>query len=264
MKGLPQINRFLTALCSYAIPVLFVVFSSCEKDTLDNGIEGTDAFLSASLLTTQPYENCETQCIAEGSETYYFITDSFSESNGQQRTISYKAYNTETHFVVEATYDLNNANTEAQIEISIDGNVESFTDVPQESTVSSSFELPAEWMGCDNIDFSIIANFNNGQANQNSQNSRRGNVQNNSVNAAAQNDLESGDLSYSLIPVCPPCEESFTWEDNQDGSYTFRYMSTESLEDAEVKFTCPHIKGSEALVKGYEALDGKIYDVNPG
>lgn len=256
MKGFPQIDRFVTAVCSYSIPVLMVVFSSCQNDVLENDLTDTNALMSASLLTFQPFEDCQLQCIEEGSETYYAESGSLSESNGQQRTISYIYYNTETHFVVEATYQQNNSNTKANIDISINGTKESFSDVTQGSTASSSIELPEGWLACDIMEFSIIANFNNGQANPNSQNSRGGSIKNNSVNPA-QNDLESGSLSYSLIGVCPPCEESFSYKENQDGSYTFTYISTESIEGAEVKLTCPHIAD-------FEAVDGKQYEVNPG
>ncbi len=55
---------------------------------------------------------------------------------------------------------------------------------------------------------------------------------------------------------CDGCDESFSYLENEDGSYTFTYLSEVSLTDANVKFTCPHIKG-------FTVEDGKTYTENP-
>jgi hypothetical protein len=259
MKRFPQIDRFFTAVCSFSILALFVLLTSCEKDSLNDDTYRVKALKldTASLRTLiTTYDDCSSVCIEEGSETFYAKSDSQSEPNGQQRTISYNAYNTEYEFVVEATYEDNNTATDANINIIIKGVTYPFNHVAKGTTISQSIGL-GEWQACDVIDFSINAKFNNGQTNTNNQNSNKNGNSNSNPNAA-QNDIDFNELSYSLIGVCSStCDESFSYEDNQDGSYTFHYISSEDLEGAEVKFTCPHITD-------FVILDGKDYEVNPG
>lgn len=243
MKRFPQIDRFFTAVCSFTILALFVLLTSCEKETLDDSSRIKASKLStASLKTLIAYDDdCSSVCIEEGSETYYVQSGSQSETEGANtKVISYNAYNTETHFIVEVNFDQNQANSKANITIDIEGDSEQFGDVVKGSTISHSIELTDGWQACDEINFSIHTSFNQGNG--------RGN---------SQNDIDFVNLSYSLIGICSSsCEESFSYG-NEDVIYTFTYKSSEDLENAEVKFTCPHITG-------YEALDGKTYSVNPG
>ncbi len=44
-------------------------------------------------------------------------------------------------------------------------------------------------------------------------------------------------LDYTLQKICEGCEESFTYVDNNDGSYTFTYIPEEDVEDAALVFT---------------------------
>ena len=260
MKRFPQIDRFFTAVCSYTILALLILLTSCEKDSFQDDTSRVKASKvnSAFLKTFIDYQDdCSSLCIEEGSETYYVKSDSQSEPNGQYRTISYNAYNTETQFVVEATYEDNNTSVDANINIIINNIVYPFPDVEKGSTVIKSISLSEGWLACEQIEFSVNANLNNGQPNVNNQNGNKNTTQNSNPNAT-QNDIEFGTLSYSLIGVCSStCEESFSYQDNQDGSYTFSYISSEDLENADVKFTCPHITG-------YQVLDDKTYSVNPG
>lgn len=59
------------------------------------------------------------------------------------------------------------------------------------------------------------------------------------------------------VTECGGCDESFSYVQNQDGSYTFTYQSEVDLDNAEFKFTSPH-------VAEITSEDGKIYTVNPG
>lgn len=260
MKRFPQIDRFFTAVCSFTILALLILLTSCEKESLNDDFTRVKAsnLSTASLKTLLVYDDCSSSCIEEDVETYYVQSGSLSETNGQQKTISYNAYNTGTHFFVEATYEDNNTNVKANINIIIGSSVAvPFDDVLKGATVSHSVALPDGWQACDQIEFSINANFNNSQPNANNQNGNNNSSQNSNPNVT-QYDIDFGILSYSLIGICSStCEESFSYEDNQDGSYTFTYISNEYLENAEVKFTCSHIIE-------FEALDEKIYDVNPG
>ena len=259
MKRFPQIDRFFTAICSFTILALSVLLTSCEKDSLQDDSLRIKAqkIETAALRTLSTYNDCETNCIEEGSETYYATSGSQSETTGQHRTISYNAYNTEEDFVVEATYVDNNTGTKANINIVINNVVYTFSDVEKGSTVSESISLTEGWQACDEIFFSVNANFNNGQSNTNNQNTNKNSNGNSNPNAT-QNDIDFGTLSYFLIGICSStCDESFSYEHNQDGSYTLTYISSEDLENAEVKFTCPHITD-------FIAEDGKTYSVNPG
>lgn len=61
-----------------------------------------------------------------------------------------------------------------------------------------------------------------------------------SYNFRAQ--IGSGGFDYvSTITVveCEDCEESFTYDDNEDGSYTFTYVPAEDMTGANVTFTFP-------------------------
>jgi len=48
-----------------------------------------------------------------------------------------------------------------------------------------------------------------------------------------------GQTTYNLFDICKPvgCEESFSYVDNEDGSYTFKYTPAEDMTDAELVFT---------------------------
>lgn len=256
MKRLPQIDRFFTAVCSFLILATFVLLSSCEKDSLQDDLSRINAsnLSKASLVAQINYDeqlnydditNCSSACIEEGSKIYYLKSDSKSDESGQSgntKTISYNAYNTETQFIVEVNFAQNQASSKANITIDIGGDSEQFSNVEDGEMVSHAIELSEGWQGCAPINFSVHASFNQGQGKGNN-----------------QNDINFDNVSYSLISVCSSsCDESFSYEYNQeDGSYTFHYVSSEDLENAEVKFTCPHITG-------FEAMDGKEYHVNPG
>jgi len=246
MKRFPQIDRFFTALCSFLILALFVLLSSCEKESLQDDASRikVQKLETASLRILMSYNDCSSSCIIEGSETYYAKSDSKTVSTGNTnvngkgntntKNVSYKAYNTETEFIVEVYYEITEGNSNAHAKITIynDDDSEYFGEVASGSMVSHAFNLPNGWKSCDLFSFNILQE-------------------------ELGDDIQFSD-SYSLIEVCSSsCDESFNYIQNEDGSYTFTYVSNEDLEDAEVKFTCPHIKG-------FEALDDKEYIVNPG
>ena len=124
------------------------------------------------------------------------------------------------------------SNAKADITVEIEGNIAQMEEVQSGTVVRHSINLPEGWQACDMVSFSVLQE-------------------------ALGSPIEFND-SYSLIGVCPSgCDESFNYDENEDGSYTFTYLSSEDLYDAEIKFTCPHIKG-------FETQDGKEYSVNPG
>lgn len=63
--------------------------------------------------------------------------------------------------------------------------------------------------------------------------------------------IGSGGFNYfSTLDVvdCSECEESFSYSENEDGSYTFSYTTEEDVEDAEVVFTF----AQGTVVSGYD------------
>ena len=236
MKRFPQIDRFFTAVCSFTILALLILLSSCEKETLDDASRiKASKVTTASLKTLLVYDDCSSVCIENGNETYYKKNDSKTGSSGPNtKEVSYNAYNTETQFIVEVTYNViaGTSNAKADITIDIDGDSNLLSEVIKGTTVSHSIDLPEGWQACDVVNFKI--------------------------HQEALGSAIDFDESYSLIGVCSSgCDESFGYNNNEDGSYTFTYASSEELEYAEIKFTCPHIIS-------FESLDGKTYSVNPG
>jgi len=237
MKRFPQIDRFFTALFSFLILALFVLLSSCEKESLQDDASRikVQKYEAASLRTMLAYDDCATSCIEEGNEAYYFKSDSQAGSIGRNaKSVGYIAYNTENQFIVEVLYEITSgtSNAKADITVEIEGNIAQMEEVQSGTVVRHSINLPEGWQACDMVSFSVLQE-------------------------ALGSPIEFND-SYSLIGVCPSgCDESFNYDENEDGSYTFTYLSSEDLYDAEIKFTCPHIKG-------FETQDGKEYSINPG
>ena len=247
MKKAPQISRFLI----HCIIISTVFFSCQTEELLDTQTsenyqrrvlqiptkENSTIFsvVTSSNLVLEDYTDCNSVCIEEGSETYYKKTGSDTGSAGpNSKLVSYEAYNTETQFVVNVTFSITSgsSNTHSDITINNNGDEVVIENVPSGSTVSHMIDLPENWQACDEIPFSILQ--------------------------AGLSTNITFDETYALIGVCDDgCDESFSYKDNQDGSYTFTYISAEDLDEAEVKFTCPHIVS-------FEALDGKTYSVNPG
>jgi len=213
------------------------LLSSCEKESLQDDASRikVQKYETASLRTMLAYDDCATSCIEEGSEAYYFKSDSQAGSNGRNaKSVGYIAYNTENQFIVEGLYEITSgtSNAKADITIESEGNIAEMEEVQSGTVVSHSINLPEGWQACDMVNFSVLQE-------------------------ALGSPIEFND-SYSLIGVCSSgCDESFSYVENEDGSYTFTYVNSEDLDNAEAKFTCPHIKG-------YEAKDGKEYSVNPG
>ncbi len=225
MNYLNQINRnkFIYTILLSA----FFVFTSCEQESM----EGEIVNLEKTLFLTEA--DCATDCLdpegpyVAGSD---LVNQTWGGKGKHEKTVSYTAYNTPTHFIIEVYYERNNDNTSDLIRaIALDETQEEL-DVESGSTTVFEFDLPNNWEACDIVDFDIRQE---GQG--------------------SPIDL-SGD--YSLFSFCG-CEEDFYYEENADGSYTFIYTADENLGNAEVKFTTPHITD-------FEALDGKEYTSNPG
>ncbi|MCR8669482.1 hypothetical protein NO995_17490 [Aestuariibaculum sp. M13] len=220
-------------------------FFACQQEDLSseelltaNAKASTSLVSETSTATLKEYsDDCSSMCIEEGSNTYYKKSGLESKTSGNSKNtkeVSYDVYNTETQLIINVYYNIvsGNSNAQADITINIDGN-EKFEESISSGSMSTHFiNLPLDWKACQEIPFTIFQK--------------------------GLNDDVLIESSYSLIGICQDtCEESFSYEANDDGSYTFTYMSPEDVTDAEIKFTCPHITD-------FAALDGKEYTVNPG
>jgi len=110
-----------------------------------------------------------------------------------------------------------------------------------EGTITISRTLPAGWQACD-----IITE----QWRQ----------------TGTGTDIDLGDVSYNLIGECSEgcdAEKLLIETENENQNVTFTYNASEPLTGATVVFTFPQIIGFDLNEDGkYEALDGKVYDVN--
>jgi hypothetical protein len=164
--------------------------------------------------------DCEVDCIVPGSGDYFVKTGTKTGAAGpNNKSVTYRAYNTETDFVVEVDFRITsgNAKTKSEITIIIDGNEKVISDVPSGGTATHSIPLPNGWMACDLVEFSI---------------------------------RETGlsmpitwSETYTLFAVCPTetdsdCVEAFSYVDNgDDAPYTFKYTPSEDMTDVLVEFT---------------------------
>lgn len=100
---------------------------------------------------------CATDCFPSGGP--YLIKDGSKTVNAgiNSKEMSYKAYNTETVFVVEATYYVTEGNSkvDARITISINSNEILFDKVASGSTVTHFVYLDPNWQACDQMNYSI-------------------------------------------------------------------------------------------------------------
>ena len=135
---------------------------------------------------------------------------------------------------MEVIYNITsgNSNAEADITIMVNGVSTFYTGISKGTKLSHIVPLDRNWRSCENISLSIL---------------QEGLAQPLTFNA-----------NYSLVGMCSnSCEESFSYKSNDDQSYTFEYIPSEDITGAEIKFTCPHISD-------FDALDSKVYSVNPG
>lgn len=154
------------------LPFLTILFlASCGMENMTDmqpDLENSGGLLAKNidtdLLNSQfrigPTGSCETDCIEPGSESYYPVSDVATGRSGRNtKSVSYSAYNTETHFVVEVTYAITAGpppNAKATITIDIAGNIMEYAEVSSGSTVSHTVPLADGWAGCDEVAFSVV------------------------------------------------------------------------------------------------------------
>ncbi len=212
----------------FTLSFLFIAFAfiSCEQESL------SDESFNIENTTFSIVNDCSECLNPEGPYVISSDSEVLVWGNGNHtKTVSYTVYNTPSNFVVEVFYERNNGNASDLIRVTALNEIQEQMSVQSGSTAVFEFALANNWETCDNVAFEIH------QEGSGSPIELNGN--------------------YDLFSFCAGCTEEFNYVANEDGSYTFTYTSEENLENAEVKFTSPHITG-------FVALDGKEYTTNPG
>jgi hypothetical protein len=153
------------------VPFFAILFlASCGMESMtdilpDQEITSPDLLsegISTDMLNRQmrlaPAGSCESDCIKQGSSVFFPVSDMATGSSGiNTKSVSYRAYNTETDFVVEVTYAITAGPTDAKaiIKIDIEGDQVEYKVVNSGSTVRHMVPLADGWEGCDQILFSI-------------------------------------------------------------------------------------------------------------
>jgi len=247
-------NQFTSRIVKLTFAFLFILIaSSCSQDdeAMDAAVSANEinseiaakggkvtASVAASTLV-ESLGDCNIDCIDENSGDEFADTYSGTVQWGgrygtdNSKTFNVNVWNTLTTIEYEFTCDeLGGSNLQYYDESSANWvSAGQFTST-NAGIITISRNLPEGWKACDVIT-----------------------EQWRQVGSGA--DIELGDVSYSLIGECTQCDESFSYAANEDGSYTFTYVSEVRLNAAEVKFTSPHITG-------FTAGDGKTYNVNLG
>ncbi|WP_304517574.1 hypothetical protein [Cecembia rubra] len=159
--------------------------------------------------------DCNLDCIEAGSGEYFVMADTKTGTQGiNSKAVTYRAYNTETEFVVEVDYDITagSSSAKAEISITINGDSKLFEEVEKGSTVKHSIAVVGGPVACEEVDFSIRQE-------------------------GLGQPIEFNE-SYSLFAVCEEaCDNSLSYVDNGDGSFTFTFTPRSSIEDAQLVFT---------------------------
>ena len=195
------------------------VFWSCQKEELlmNNTTDGV--MLKAAYVGA----NCAVDCIDLDNPKYFEMTGNDFVSWGgtnHQKTVSYKAYNTDKEFVIEVSFlrvRPGGGSTNGNIQVNFEGSTNTFESIASGATRTYKFDLPAGWDACDEVSFEIV---------ENSEFAEEGDKV-----------IINIEEDYSLFGVCIDCTPGFSYVDNEDLTYTFTLVPEKDIEGAEVVFT---------------------------
>lgn len=191
------------------------VITSCQKEEMD--LAG-DVNPGLKALTGLPVDyDCEAFCIIEGSGDYFVkqYSQNYDDNNG---TVTIDIYNTETDlkYVISSTTNIRLIVIDDETVYSSSPPADAITTYTH--TVSLG-DYGDDWVACHAVAAEIVVKRNNNPG-------TGGGVQ------------RTFNTSYDLIGICD-CEESFSWMDNGNGTYTFTYVSEEDIAGALLEFTFP-------------------------
>ena len=203
-----------------------LAFTACRKDDL------AKPFNDPQRVTFRTHD-CDSVCIDPANPVYFVHEDSIANNSGPNTRVFYLAfYNTLTAFQLDWTYlATNSASRTLHVTVSGSGfaNPVSYLSdcVLDIDTGASTFVFDTTWAACDVVSFTA------------------------EILDCDGNVLNTLDGSYDLVGQCAACEESFTYVDNDDSTYTFTYISDIDLDSAELVLTFP-----QAVTGDVEGLDG--------
>lgn len=225
-------NQFTSRIVKFTFALMFILIaSSCneDNDAMDDAVLAQENIGSKEILSGKPAatnqvsaftvvqsSNCTTECIEVGEESGATSTTG-NYTSAKTATVSISNTATDVIFKFSGTEDI--------MQVKIDGNQIFCGGGAAMDKETYTYEIPIgvfgeDWNGCDNKSYSVVIN------------------RNNCTGTGSGNEVTI-EASHMLVPVCPPseCIESFKYDPNIDGSYTFTYIPAEDMEDALVEFT---------------------------
>lgn len=207
------------------------MFISCSKDEIVPASAENTGMRLKSETTNLEYTGCEDQCIAEEG-IYYSKTDQTTvgwggkTNNDNTKTVDIEYYNTETEFILKVK------STNGFSDLVIDGNSVWGNNEPvlADTWATYATALEENWVACDKIAYTL--------------------------QVAGKGPQAVFEVDYNLIGLCG-CDESFSYEYQSDGVYTFTYIPAESMDDALLVFTIPqsyYVSGLEGWTRNGQTL----------
>ena len=225
--------------------VIVLGVSSCSSDDSDLTNNQTENFSiaaknSSAQQTTESYvateapEGCET-CVQAPVEQ--LSTQTITWGNGKTKDVSVTAWNDNEKFYLKINSTVNINGVQISYPYTEEGgnNHVDYNYTYSELTateITYEFDLEEGWASCNAQDYAVRVE---------------------GPGTAA----EFGKTTYNLFEICS-CEDLLTYtSETVDGllQVEFTYISAETIENAEIKFTFPHISG-------FTSNDGKEYSVN--
>lgn len=239
-----RILLFLTAFLAIAM-----VFYACEKNDLKpergNSPNGQvlAEFVGDENGENEPAYDCEEVCIDLSADPveYFeisgqasYISNPQNNNNPNGKYLYYTVYNTENSFVVELTYTRDNGSNDPTVKASVIYGDETKT---KEKTlgygIKEQFVFDLDIVACEEVTWEF---------------------EETTFDLSAS--LKSNG-TYFLVGVCQTedCEEEFKYTENEDGSFTFTYISPVDIPEAELVFTF-------AQMVDVEGLDSETWEAN--
>lgn len=194
----------------------FMALTACSTDAVESeNFDSLDAKAVAkndvsvqSKVSTVILPDC-LDCVSER----VLFEDNTSDQVGNSsnyKDVNYQIWNTSTQLIVQTI----NTYATDKVEIVVNGNTitnDPAVDVPAGQMMFTYFDLPEGYTSCEYTLTSV------------------------KVFGGPQAELTS--IDYGVYVYCDSCEESFTYVDNGDKTYTFTYIPGEDMTGAELVFT---------------------------
>lgn len=225
-------NTFTSSFLGLAISGLLLASCSQMASYENEDLALEQARADKAGFTLSPYgstggenakvyspEVCSNDCISDDPETWFIDSKEHifdATDQDEIKKLKIDIYNTPTQLI----YDIYTENTTIKyLKIG-----ETFLINNSQSTYYQHIveigEYGVDWNECDQYNATFYGFRNN-------------------LSGVGGGQLAEIITSYNLVGVCQEevCEESFTYEDNKDGTYTFTYIPASDIDNAELVFT---------------------------